>query len=205
MPVTFVYFDLGQVLMHFDHRRAAEQLAALLDVSVEESWQALFESGLEDTFERGELTPQDFAQTLAKSLEREASTDSILKATSDIFWPNRPMLELLQELRAGPQRLGLLSNTCQAHWDWIRDTDPGLPDAFETLVLSFELGRMKPDPLIYQVAQEKAGVVAAEILFIDDRPENVAGAEAQGIQGLLYQSPAQVRRALEQKGIWINL
>jgi len=68
------------------------------------------------------------------------------------------------------------------------------------MVVSWELGVLKPDARIYRIALERLGVPAGEALFVDDRPENVAGAEAVGMRGLVFTGDASVealRRTLD--------
>jgi putative hydrolase of the HAD superfamily len=64
-------------------------------------------------------------------------------------------------------------------------------------IYSHEEEFRKPDPHIYQIAVERLGVAPAEIVFLDDVPENVAAARAIGIQAILFTNNAQVISDLE--------
>ena len=55
---------------------------------------------------------------------------------------------------------------------------------------------MKPDPKIYEALEKLTGRRGAEILYIDDRPENVAGGAARGWQTILHETPEETRAAL---------
>jgi HAD superfamily hydrolase (TIGR01509 family) len=61
-----------------------------------------------------------------------------------------------------------------------------LVDLFDPLVISAEIGAMKPDPVAYRTVLERAGCTPDDAVFIDDRPENVEGARRVGIEGVHY-------------------
>jgi 2-haloacid dehalogenase len=71
----------------------------------------------------------------------------------------------------------------------------------EGLVLSYEVGLLKPDPRIYEQALQRFGLRAERAVFIDDIPTNVDGARAAGLHGIHYQNPDQVRLELTKLGI----
>ena len=84
------------------------------------------------------------------------------------------MAQVLNRVKENGFGVGLLSNTCHAHWDWIgRQSYLMNQFRFDATILSFELGAMKPDSVIYKAAEEKSGVRAKSLLFLDDKPENI--------------------------------
>jgi HAD superfamily hydrolase (TIGR01509 family) len=72
---------------------------------------------------------------------------------------------------------------------------------FDGYILSFEHGAMKPDPKLYEVVENKSGRHGADILYLDDRPENITAGAERGWQVILQQSPAQSRAAIESLGL----
>lgn len=68
---------------------------------------------------------------------------------------------------------------------------------FEDILVSGQEKLLKPDPAIYQRLLERNGLRASECVFIDDVPENVAGAEAVGLRAVLFRSPEKLRQDLE--------
>ena len=72
---------------------------------------------------------------------------------------------------------------------------------FDEYVLSFEVGHMKPHPLIYIKALEKAGVKANESIFIDDIKENIEAAQNLGIGGILFGPQTNLEAELREKGL----
>jgi 2-haloacid dehalogenase len=71
----------------------------------------------------------------------------------------------------------------------------------EGLVLSHEVGLLKPDPRIYELALQRFGLRAERTVFIDDIPTNVDGARAAGLHGIHYQNPDQLRLELTKLGV----
>ncbi len=68
---------------------------------------------------------------------------------------------------------------------------------FDGYIYSYEVGAMKPDAKIYESLEKLAGRRGAEIIYLDDRPENVAGGAARGWRAILHETPEKSRAALE--------
>jgi FMN phosphatase YigB (HAD superfamily) len=184
LDIEFVYFDLGNILLSFDPADACRSVGRRFGVSSQQARHALYDSGLEEQFEHGQLTPRQFAEGLRKQFDRseqEISDAEIFDSISNMFVPIELMEGVLQKVKQSGCRVGLLSNTCHAHWDWIVRQQYRVMDfSFDATILSFEVGSMKPDSKIYQAAQSAAAAEPARILFLDDRHENVAAAINQG-------------------------
>lgn len=182
--IEFVYFDLGNILLTFDPVKACRGLAALLATTPIEARKALYDSGLETRYEHGKVSSHGFAEELRRTFGRPESThpdSAILESVSDIFTPIDSMRGILQSVRASGRRVGLLSNTCEAHWEWIGRQQYSVMDfSFDATILSFEVGTMKPERQIYLTAEEAAKTPVEQILFLDDRQENVDAAVAFG-------------------------
>ena len=188
--MTYIYFDLGNVLVHFDPRRACQNVASLLGVDAEAVHTAMYTSGLEERYERGELSDLEFTNELCHSLGGSADSVSLLDAMADMFVPHNEMLPVIEYLQSQEIPLGILSNTCAAHWHWVQrqrwDVSSGW---FRDAILSYEVGAMKPDPRIYHCAAERAGVGHERIFFTDDRVENVVAARELGWHAVLFTDP----------------
>jgi putative hydrolase of the HAD superfamily len=103
------------------------------------------------------------------------------------FWSrfDERVLEWANQLRAAGIRTGLLSNLPSPLAQSLRAT-PGFLDHFDQVTFSCELGVIKPQPEIYKHAIENLRIAPAEGLFIDDRPENIAGATTVGLRVELF-------------------
>ena len=182
--IEFVYFDLGNILLSFDPRLACQGLARLMNTTPVAARQALYDSGLEERYEHGEVTSDQFATELRNCFgrsESEVSDAAVIESVSNMFKPIESMVGVLDSVRAAGFRVGLLSNTCVGHWNWIEQQQFRVMDfSFDATVLSFEVGSMKPDRRIYEFAKDSAAVSAAAILFLDDKAENVTAARSFG-------------------------
>ncbi len=108
-------------------------------------------------------------------------------------------------MEAAGYRLGILSNTCEAHWQWLLAEDYGvLPTAFSVFALSFRIGAMKPDPRIYAKAAELAGVAPREIFFCDDIAGHVAAANEAGFDAVQYTTTPALVAAMRRRGLRFN-
>ncbi len=113
---------------------------------------------------------------------------------------NAPMVAWAKALQQAGIKTAILSNMgdvnlayMRRHFEWLA--------GFTHLTWSCELRTAKPDPAIYRHTLEKLGVSAAEALFIDDIPANIAAARALGIDGILFTDVAQLRRDLETRSL----
>jgi glucose-1-phosphatase len=180
MSNRFVYFDLGNVLVKFEHAIATRQLAELASCSLAASQYALFDSGLETRYETGLVTSAEFVAEINKQLGTSLSETSVLEAVSAIFEPNFDILRGLEHIKARGVGIGLLSNTCEGHWEWLKQKRWAMVERwFDPIVLSYEAKLMKPDAAIYLHCEQRCGFEGSQIFFTDDRAENIAAAAAQ--------------------------
>ncbi len=115
-PPEFVYFDLGNVLCFFDHSQSARQIAEVAGSDEKTIRRLVYEEDLEHRFESGLIDGEGFTAELAAALNRSLDTAAILEAGSAMFRPNLKILRVLEAIRSKGIRMGLLSNTNQAHW-----------------------------------------------------------------------------------------
>jgi HAD superfamily hydrolase (TIGR01509 family) len=205
----FIYFDLGNVLLTFNRHTACEQLAALTGVSADSVWGHLFDSGLQDRYEHGELTSEQIYEEFCRSSLGDSKDwpqyAAFHRANSDIFRLHVPIIGIVAHLHAAGYPLGILSNTCDEHWKHVANGRyTVLQRYFREVVLSFELRCAKPDVKIFLAAAERAGCDPGEIFFTDDRPENVAGARQAGIDAVDFLSPQQLAIDLRERGVRFN-
>ncbi len=201
--IQAVVFYFGNVVGFFDHYRALNKLAAHTDLTPAAMYEAVYNGDLEDAFESGRLSAPEFLARF-RALCRLSCDDNVLSAAcADVFWPNPDVCALLPALRPR-YRLLLGSNTNEIHARQFRRQFADVFRHFEHLVLSHEIGVRKPRPEFFEHCQRLAGCAAAECVFIDDLPANVAGARACGWQGIVYTSAAELRTRLGELGVRLN-
>lgn len=114
-------------------------------------------------------------------IERLLAMETAFADTGIELWEDS--LPVVSELGARGVKTALISN-CSHSTRGIVDR-LGLEDAFDEIVLSFEVGLRKPDPEIYRIALERLGVVPERSIFVDDQPAYCDGAAALGIATFL--------------------
>lgn len=198
MRPAFFYFDLGNVLVHFDHSIAVENIARLTGAPFSQVKHLLFDSGLEDRYETGLLSSQEYVEEIERSLGVKLNEGAVLEGVAAIFKENLAILPVFEILRELGLPIGILSNTCEAHWKYVERQDYGfMQGEFDQIVLSYEVKSMKPERRIYEVATERAGVEPERIFFVDDRIDNIEGAKKLGWEAELFTDAESLIRLVD--------
>lgn len=198
--VKAVIFDLGRVIVPFDFRRGYAKLAPLCGLSESEIPRHLATTDLVQRYESGAIESRDFVQELSSHLKFETSYENFCEIWSSIFLPETLIPESMLEGISRRHRLVLLSNTNEIHFSMIRENYPLLRH-FDELVLSYEVGAMKPLPRIYERAIEAAQCAPGECFYTDDILPYVEGGRAAGMDAVQFESAEQIQRELEQRGV----
>jgi FMN phosphatase YigB (HAD superfamily) len=205
MPPKFIYFDLGNVLLFFDHALGCRQMAAVAGLAEARVREAIFDSGLQWKYECGQVTSRQFYDEFCQRTGARPDYDALAHAAGAIFTINSSITPVVAQLFAAGHRLGLLSNTCEMHWDYFASGRYSLvPEIFETVILSFRVGTMKPDAKIYAAAAEAARVRPEDIFFTDDTPGHVAAAQAFGFDAVHFTDTPTLVRELRKRGVRFN-
>lgn len=171
--VSFVYFDLNDTLMRASQRgftRLAEQSGVAPDVIEALFWH------YNDALNHGTMSMSDFNHILGKRLGMAVDWREVYLSSAEAI---EGMPELLR-WAAGLYRVGVLSNTLPGMISGLRERGI-LPDVpYAAIIDSSEVGTGKPEPRIYEIAEERAGVPPSELLLIDDNRTNIVAAEQCG-------------------------
>ncbi|MCX8045051.1 MAG: HAD family phosphatase [Desulfobacterota bacterium] len=197
--VLAVIFDLGKVIVQFDHHRISAGLARYSPYSEPEIFHRLFSSGIVQEFDRGGVSPEAFYNALHRELRLTANIAQVMHIWNTIFSPTPGIVPLIEEL-AQTHVLVCLSNTNVWHFTYCREHFPVLRN-FHAFVLSYEQGICKPDLRIYNRAVAAASTQPHQCIYIDDIPEFVAAGEQIGLHGIRFVSTSQLVRALQERGV----
>lgn len=194
--IKAIIFDVGGVLIRTQSRAGREKWAAKFGMDSWDFENFVFrsESGVQS--ELGQKSVKEHWQWLAEHFGLTEA--SLVEMRRDFFGGdvlNEPLVEYVKRLRQAGYRTGILSNFGDnARRIW-RKVYPFIEN-FDGIIISSEVGVMKPDPKIYHLAAESVGVKPAEALFIDDFIQNVEGARAVGMQAIHFTDPELVRQRL---------
>ncbi|HYP49212.1 MAG TPA: HAD family phosphatase [Thermoleophilaceae bacterium] len=145
------------------------------------------------SLETGTIDEEEFGARFGELLgleEREGLVDRMFGGIR----PDEPMLEALRRARAAGVRTGLISNSMgEGRYD--RSEFPSL---FDGVVISGDVGLLKPQPESFLLGAERAGVAPADCVFVDDLRENCDGAEAVGMTAVLHRGAESTLPELER-------
>ncbi len=200
MPFDVILFDIGGVLLTNSwgvHQRAEVAAQFHLDeTELEARHGDIFE-----VWERGGITMGAYLDFTIFHEPRSFTRDEFVAAMLDQskLLPNGAIGILRELSTSGDYLLGALNNESRELNDY-RFKAFDLRDCFDIALSSCFVGLRKPDPAMYQRAIDIVGRPPERILFIDDRPENVAGARNAGLVALRFTSEAELRQQLAEMG-----
>lgn len=201
--IQAIIFDLGNVLIDFDHRIAAERASRFSDKSPEAIFNLFFDSRLTALFEEGKISPENFFLEVKETLNLKLDYDAFLPIWNEIFFfteKNRAVYNLAKTLKAH-YKLALLSNINILHFNYVQRKFPVF-DVFNSMLTSFELGVRKPHPLIYKKTLQELKVASpADVFYTDDRPELIKEAQELGLRCAVFKDPAQLKHDLKGAGV----
>ena len=112
---------------------------------------------------------------------------------------NDQLLELIAMLKPN-YKIGMLSNAAE---NWIGEMfTPDQAALFDEIILSCDIGVIKPDPIAYQTAADRLGVAVEECLLVDDQPHYCEGAVAVGMQAIHYEDNLQLAGMFKKHNIF---
>lgn len=190
-PQTILVDVMGTLVYDPFYREVPEffgvSLRELLALKDPHAWQE---------FESGDLTEPAFAaRFFADGRDWDMEGLKRCMAASYAWLPG--MEQLLSELRAAGYALHALSN--YAPWYRMIEAELGLGRYLEWSFVSCDMGVRKPDAEAYLHPARTLGVAPNDCLFIDDRSENVRGAEQQGMPAVLFESSESLRAELRER------
>lgn len=195
MSIRAVCFDFGGVLVRTEFQAPRQHLADSLGLTYEDLIRIVFESPTARQASLGLIDEQAHWESTLRALGlppdgRQALSEAFFGG--DVL--DRQLVAALRGLR--PQyKIGLISNA----WSGLRAyiTSQGFADVFDDMIISAEVGLLKPDAAIYRLALERLGVQPSEAVFVDDFVENVEGAQTIGMHAVHFREPEQALEALQ--------
>lgn len=198
LPFQVILFDVGGVLLtnSWDIKERAQAAA---NFHIDQADFQARHAEVSDQWERGGIS---MATYLDVAVFHEPRNFSRVEFIACMFEQSKLLpngaLGILKELAAsGHYLIGALNNEARELNDYRFETF-GLREYFELALTSCYLGLRKPDLAIYRRAIDIVGGPPERILFIDDRPENVTGAQAAGLVALRFTGADELRCALSR-------
>jgi putative hydrolase of the HAD superfamily len=199
--VEAVLFDYGMVLSAPPDPTAWSRMRAITGLSEELMHDAYWTH--RHAYDRGDLNAETYwtKSTANAGPLTPNQLAGLIDADTDLWGrPNPPMLEFVEGLQRAGIRTGILSNMpdameagLRARHQWIR--------AFDHCTWSHAINLAKPEAAIYQHAIKGLDTPAANILFLDDKAENIEAALSAGMQAIQYTDHATFEREMQARGL----
>lgn len=197
IPGRVVVFDYGEVISRSQSAADRAALVAVAGCADAQFWPAYW--AYRDELDHGTLSIRDYWKAVARDLHLDWDEPRIQALwTADYrSWLsiNPDTFEVIADLHAGGTRVALLSN---AGFDFASPFRfSPMARFFERVFISAELGMRKPYREVYEEVAEELGIVPQEMVFVDNRQENVDGAVSLGIIGHRFVDAPTLRAFLE--------
>jgi putative hydrolase of the HAD superfamily len=198
-PIHYVVFDYGNVLSLEQEASVPERMASICGLGIDEFHERYWRRRLD--YDRGDLNGESYWATVVRedvgALDPK-EIDYLISIDSEGWGrPNEPVLGWAEQLRREGLPLAVLSNMpletsryLVAHRSWL--------SAFDPRIFSCDVRSVKPEPAIYQHCLKAVGLPPGEILFLDDKLDNVKAARQFGMHALVFQNLGQVLAEVEE-------
>lgn len=202
--VKAVVFDLGNVLVDFNHLFAARRLQDLCDFTVQEIYNLFFDSELTCLFEEGKISPKSFFERVKQILNLKITYKEFLSIWNEIFFltpKNKEVYQIAKKLKEN-YCVCLASNINILHFEYLKNNF-NVFNIFDHIFLSYKLKTRKPADSFYRHILEKLSLKGEEVFYTDDRLELVESAKKLKIRGLVFLSVDKLKDDLISSGIII--
>jgi putative hydrolase of the HAD superfamily len=198
IPGTIVLFDYGEVISSRPSESDRAELLMMAGADAGPFWAAYWHH--RDAYDRGTIRADEYWTLIGGDVgcDWDEATRHQLWLLDFRSWLviDPGTLAVLVDLRRGGTRMALLSNAGPEFASWYRDGMLG--DFFDVVVASSDIGVLKPHPASYHAVLTALDASPRQLLFVDDRPTNVRGAEAVGIAAHRFVGAADLRAWLER-------
>jgi len=201
LSIKAVVFDYGNVISIHQDPKTMDKLAGLAGIERKKFESTLW--SLRSGYDRGTISAKEYFKTvlsaLAVSMDEKSIEELIEIDTNSWKNVNTETEALMKEIKAAGYLVGILSNMPSVFLVWARKNLPvfSLPHVG---LYSCDVNLVKPEEAIYRKLLSMLNVEAGELVFFDDKVENIKGAEAIGIKAILWKDPKEARRELISLG-----
>ena len=187
--IEYIIFDLGNTLVYFDFSYFYDRIAHLeKKLNPSKFRKFINDKKLGIKLTKGTLDHKTFFRILKKKFDLKIGYDDFKYFYSDVFWINNQMKNFLDKIsRIKKYKLFLLSNTDALHMNFIDKNFPFV-GVLKNRVLSYKVGMIKPQKVIFRYTLKKYNLNPEKTLIIDDIKENILSASSLGIKTILYKN-----------------
>ncbi|MDR2395224.1 MAG: HAD family phosphatase [Endomicrobium sp.] len=205
MSDKIIIFDLGNVIFKFDLFRFIKlYIKKVPDDKKITDFNALSPNCLKtaQVYETGDISSLDFYDQLAKEMHYTGTYNEFAVVWNNIFELIPETVDVIASL-SGRYHLGILSNTNELHFNFLKERYPQVFSLFDKIFLSYEMRLRKPDREIFENVIKHYNVLPSKIFFSDDLERNIHAAQETGIKAYVYTNTMELVKQLKQEQIEI--
>lgn len=191
-------FDLGNVVFNVDFDLIYKHWSEHSGIPYEIIKKYFEADKYFDKFERGDLIEEEYRRITNENLGMNLSEKDFDEGLTALYLDEtHDINSLLKELKKN-YRIIALSNTNIIHKRVWREKYKNTMDQFEKIFSSHEINTRKPEIEPYLIALDYLKMKPEEVIFLDDKPENIEPAKTLGMKTITVKSPAQMRFELNE-------
>jgi epoxide hydrolase-like predicted phosphatase len=196
MAIKGIIFDMEGVLMKTVEKDLSACWAKALNAPYD-AVHAVFYGEMNDHADLGTVSQEDFDRYLITTLGLEMDMLPIVqKVIDEECFIDQVLAQKILELK-NDFRIALLTNYTQMMRDKI-EHEWDIKHLFDEIIISYEVGLIKPDPAIFDLTLSRLDVSASEAVLVDDRIKNIEGALQYGMHAILYETREQAMTDLDR-------
>gem|GEM_PF-2638363 len=191
-------FDLSGVFFNKGLKVAVERISKKYSLDPEKVRFVLNGSFAEE-YRTGQIEVDDFWKKAKEELNVE-NVDDVRQIFFDAYEPQQSSIDLIKKIKEKNIQVAFLSNNPKDRAEYL-DKKYGFISLFDFGYFSFDANVRKPDKMIYQKFLEKFNLDAKEVIYTDDKEENLEPAKELGMKTILFQNIDQFKHELKEAGI----
>ena len=195
-----IVFDLGNVLIPFDYSKTIKRIN-YIEPGLGNKFYDFYRKNynIHRDFESGKISEEDFINTMLTALDFKIDAETFCDYYSDIFFLNDKVISLLPLIKKN-YKLFLLSNTDSIHKKYRWERYDFLKH-FDEIILSFEVGSVKPEEKIYRAVEKASDFPSEQHFYTDDIEEYVNAAKKIGWDAVCFQGYEKLADDLKKRKI----
>lgn len=196
-------FDLGGVVFGISLKGIIKSWAESAGASPQKIAEKFEADLFYERFETSEISPEEYRKHVCDKLKISLSPEDFDRGWNSIYLDVLPGIEaVITEVRKRI-KVVVLTNTNQIHAPVWQERYADVLEYFEKVFASHEIEARKPEPEAFQIVLDYLGSKPDKVIFFDDNQENIDGANALGINGVLVTSTDDVIEGFKLNGLVI--
>jgi len=185
--IKAIFFDLGNVLVKFDPDILVNELKDKGTFLPNKLIDYFMDSKEMNRYMEGKLSSSQFFEKTKRYFKLKVKYKEFYHAWNEIFYDYPEMEKIVKTIKEKyPKiKLVLVSNTNEAHFEFIKKKYHVLK-YLDDIVVSHEVGKLKPNAKIYRQALKLGGALPKETIYVDDRQDLIDSARVMGIRALFF-------------------